>query len=500
MGRQRQLHNVEASQKGRRCAMNARTFTRLVAAVAGLATAAAACSSDVPNRAGGTIDTKVSAALTLANSYRGGGAPTQLTDWINQVHELSHGSIRIDVRGEWRADQPDYEAQTVHDVEQGKVDMAWVGARAMDRVGDTSFQALLAPMLVDSYDLEASVFHAGIPTQMLAGVSAAGVVGVAVLPGPMRKVLGIAKPFLAPADFAGARIADQDSALTQLTLQALGATAVPLPGGVKLHGIDGMEQQLGAIAGNRYDTTAKFTTANLNLWPRPLVIIMGKAAWVKLSGTQRDILRNAADAAMLPAIDASRQEDQQALPVLCGSGMTLPTALPQQLADLHTAVDPVYAALRRDVSTNKWLDQIQALKKQLHAAPETASCAGVGGTSQPASPIDGTYRRTTSRAEFLATCHGKLPPGPIPAHNSLEVVFDHRSVTQYEQSAGGTKELGWRGTYQTFRDTLELTAEGTTASFTVTWSLTGSTLTLSNLKNGHCDDVATWTGPWTKQK
>jgi hypothetical protein len=101
----------------------------------------------------------------------------------------------------------------------------------------------------------------------------------------------------------------------------------------------------------------------------------------------------------------------------------------------------------------------------------------------------------------MTACHGKLPPDTIPAHNSLEVVFDHGSVTQYEQPDGGTKDIGWRGTYQVFRDTLELTEGGTTAPFTVTWSLKGSTLTLSNLKNGHCDDVATWSiHPWTKQK
>lgn len=480
--------------------MIAGTVMRLAAAVAGLATAAAACTSNLPDRAGGSLDGRLT-VLTLANDN--GDIPAQLTDWINKVHELSHGSIRVDVKNAWRAGEPGSEVHTVQDVKRGTVDMAWVGARAMDRVGVTSFQALLAPMLVDSYDLESSVFRAGIPAQMLTGVGAAGIVGVGILPGPMRKVMGVAKPFLTPADFAGSRIADQDSALTQMTMQTLGATAVALPPGVKLHGVDGYEQQLESIAGNRYDETAKFTTANLNLWPRPLVIIAGKAAWAKLAGTQRDILRKAAGTAVLPALDASRQEDQQALPVLCRGGMTLPTALPQQLAQLRTAVDPVYAALRRDASTNTWLDQIQALKEQLQAAPETASCAGISGTSRPASPIDGTYWRRSTPADILTACHSALPPGagPLPAHSTLEVVFNHGSVTQYEQPDGGTKDIGWRGTYVVFRDTLQLTEAETGASFTVTWSLKGATLTLTNLKNGHCDDVATWSiHPWTTRK
>jgi TRAP-type C4-dicarboxylate transport system substrate-binding protein len=479
--------------------MNARTNMWLIAAVAGLVTTTAACSSNVPNRAGGTIDARAT-ELTMADIWE--GAPAQLTDWITQVHDLSHGSIRINLKDTWRKGELGNEARTVQDVKQRKVDMAWVGARAMDRVGVTSFQALLAPMLVDNYDLEASVFQAGIPAQMLTGVAAAGVVGVGVLPGPMRKVLGIAKPFLAPADFAGARIADQDSALVQTTLHALGATAVPVPGGVihDVDGVDGMEQNLGAIAGNRYDTIAKFTTANLNLWPRPIVIVMGRAAWAKLSSTQRDILRRAAAAALLPAIDASRQDDQQAVPVLCKNGVTLPTALPQQLTELRAAVEPVYSSLRRDASTRKWLDQIQAQKDQLHADPETVSCARIGAP-QPASPIDGTYwQRNNPADDILTACHGTPPPGAA-AHGTLEVVFDHGNVTQYEQPDGGTKDVGWRGTYQIFRDTLELTEDGTTHAFTVTWSLHGSTLTLSNLHNGRCDDVAAWTSrPWIKRK
>jgi TRAP-type transport system periplasmic protein len=240
---------------------------RLIAAASALLTAVVGCSSTAPDRAGGNLDTPAT-VLTLAEVND--SPPAQLTAWIKAVQDLSHGSIRIELKNLWHVDESGNEVQTIRDVERGKADMAWVGARVMDRVGVTSFQALLAPMLVDSYDLETSVFQDGIPAQMVAGVEAAGVVGIGVLPGPMRKVMGIAKPFLTPTDFAGARIADQDSALTQLTLHTLGATAVPVPGGAKLRGVDGYEQQLESIAGNRYDTVAKFTTANLNL---------GRARW-----------------------------------------------------------------------------------------------------------------------------------------------------------------------------------------------------------------------------
>ena len=57
----------------------------------------------------------------------------------------------------------------IEDVQAGKVDMGWVGARAFDAVGVTSFQALVAPFLVDSYELQDRVFQAGIPAADAAG-------------------------------------------------------------------------------------------------------------------------------------------------------------------------------------------------------------------------------------------------------------------------------------------------------------------------------------------
>ncbi len=108
-------------------------------------------------------------------------------------------------------------------MQHGDVDMAWVGARAFDTAGVTSFQALLAPMLIDSQDLQGAVFEAGIPEAMLAGLEDIGLAGIGVLPGPMRKILGIDDSFVVPADFRGAVVGIQQSGVAELTMAALGA-------------------------------------------------------------------------------------------------------------------------------------------------------------------------------------------------------------------------------------------------------------------------------------
>ena len=92
----------------------------------------------------------------------------------------------------------------------------------------TSFDALHAPLVVDSYELEGEVLAAGVADELLEGVEALGVVAIGVLPGPLRKVLGVERPFLRPADFDGMRVGLNRSQVGSAS-RALGAMPVTVP-------------------------------------------------------------------------------------------------------------------------------------------------------------------------------------------------------------------------------------------------------------------------------
>ena len=246
-----------------------------------------------------------------------GGVPPELNVWIAAVDAASNGNIKFDLRPpssdeSWRAGEIDFETGTLSDVAAGTVDMAWIGARAFDLTGVTAFQPLLAPMLVDSHDVQDAVFAAGIPQRMLAAVDSADIVGLGVLPGPMKMVLGVQHPFLEPSDFVGATFGTVDSALTNATLQALGATPRPLPTTAGLDGLDGYEQHAASIVGNHFPETAKYVTANLDLWPRPLVIVINRRRFEQLDHDQQHTLRAAASTAMADAAAAARADDANA--------------------------------------------------------------------------------------------------------------------------------------------------------------------------------------------
>ena len=66
--------------------------------------------------------------------------------------------------------------------------------RAYPFVGVTSFDALMAPMLVDNMELQQQVINDSVASEMVGGVKPAGFAGIGVLPGPIRVPDGVSRP------------------------------------------------------------------------------------------------------------------------------------------------------------------------------------------------------------------------------------------------------------------------------------------------------------------
>ena len=438
----------------------------VAAVLAASAILLAACSGSSNDKAGGA-DQAEPRVLTLANPNKG-APPTQLDGWAEEVGRLSGGTLEIQFKNSWRLGEPLYEAGTLEDVEAGKVDMAWVGSRAFDTVGVTSFQALGAPLLVDSYDLEGKVFENGIPEQMLEGVSELDLVGLGVLPGPMRKVLGVSKPFVRPGDFAGEVIGLQDSAVADSALRALGATPQPVPSSAALDGLDAYEQQLPSIAGSGYDTQAEYVTANVNLWPRPLVIVMGKEAFESLTDEQQSALRDAAAAAIPEALAAARADDEEATGILCRRGLTFAAASESDLSELRGALEPVYAELSSDEDTSAYVAAIEDLKTEIAASAEAPVCDSADAKPASSAFPEGTYESTITEDDWQ---DGAGTTG------TFRMEFDFGEVTVYDPPNG---DVGFSGTYTVFRDQFEM--NGTEDTITARWSLDGKQLMFKDIE------------------
>jgi TRAP-type C4-dicarboxylate transport system substrate-binding protein len=456
-----------------------------------LALLALAAGCQAVDRAGGAA-AETQTVLSFANPN--GDVPDQLQAWADEVEKQSDGTLQIDFRNEYRNGEVDYETGTIHDVASGEVDMAWVGARAFDRAGSTAFQALLAPMLIDSHDLQAAVFEAGIPLEMGRQVTGLGVHVVGVFPGPMRKVLGIDKPFVSPADFDGTVVGLQDSALADEALRALGATPRPVPTGAPLDGLDAYEQQLASVYGNHYWESARYVTGNLDLWPRPLVVIAGESLYDGLDRAQRTALETASRDVVPGALEASRAEDEQYVADLCSEGLQVVSVPEQGLTAFQAAWAPIYDQLRAAHDTGDALRRIEELKAQVAAEPDAATCDGVHPAPQAATNIDGTYEVRYVWAETPPAGCPVAEPGETWAEFQL-TLRDGRAVGVVSTSTAPTPEVGFDAPFRVFRDRIEF---GGSQDLSARFELDGDILTFSDMQ-GPCAEVTIWTTlPWQR--
>jgi TRAP-type C4-dicarboxylate transport system substrate-binding protein len=338
--------------------------------------------------------------LRLANAN---GDSRELRPFVDAVARRSGGTLRVDVRNTWRGGDVRAEAGIVRDVADGKADLGWTGARAFHDLGVRSFDALVAPLLIDNYGLEEKVVRDRLAGRMLDGLDPLGVKGVGVLPGPMRKPLG-AEPLVRPHDWAGTTIAHTRSAVARDTLHVLGARGTEIPSGGSIEGADGVEAQLSSITGNRYDDVAGVLAANVNLWPRPLVVFANPDTLAKLDAGQRAALLAAAGDAVGPMLDLERTDDRDSADILCRRGVQFAQARPADLAALRSAVAPVYASLSGDAFTKAAIARIRSLGGG--SAPEAPACPRAGAepvASGRPSPVDGVWRSDITLGELERT-------------------------------------------------------------------------------------------------
>lgn len=461
-----------------------------VAVLTGLALALAACSASGSDKAGG-VEEQEPVVLKFASITSDIQAPLQV--FAQEVARRSDGTLRIEFKP-WRPGDPNAERGTIEDVKAGKVDMAWVGARAFDTLDVTSFHALLAPLLVDSYDLQGQVFESGIPASMLEGVEELGVVGIGILPGQMRKLLGVSHPFLQPSDFDGQVIGGAENELSVRTFEALGATLEALPAGGSLEGLDATEQHLAAIWGNRYNKDAKYVAANVNLWPRPLVIFVGKDVFESLTPDQQAVLREAATAAAPEALAAARAEDEEAALQLCRRGMTFAVASGSELAELRRALDPVYAELTADQETKSKIEAITRLKTEIAASAEAPACTSTEPPATASAIPDGSYETTLTKADWLTA--GFSEDEASQSVGVYTMIFDAG-----EWTLRGPNGDGEEGRYTVFRDRIE-TYIASDYTITARWSFDGKTLTFTDIDCCGGDatlETVVWAShPWVK--
>jgi TRAP-type transport system periplasmic protein len=389
--------------------MMSRFGLQAIALTALITLAVAGCSGSGASvdKAGGEGEPVV---LRMANAYGDLGDLPAIAYFVDRVEELSGGAASIEVIDEWGDSAPDAEEQVVRSVSTGEVDLGWVGTRVFDTLGVTTFQALTAPMLVDSYALENAVIENGIAEQMMEGLDDVGVAGLGVLADGLRKPIGVSGPIVGPADWRGITFGMVASNGQADTIQALGATPAQVFGAGRKEAlakgtIQGFEFNLYNYARDpSLQHQAPYVTANVSLWPLMDVLLATRAGLADLTAEQRGWLEEAARDAAARSADLA-DNDADALGIACGTGARFAEASTADLAALEGGFASVYANLQRDPETKAFIERIQALKKSTAAGPSLTippDCTGkapdrptdqaTAGAGTAPAYLNGTYR------------------------------------------------------------------------------------------------------------
>lgn len=344
--------------------------------------------------------------------------------FVDRVAKLSNGRLRITVDERWA---PGREKQLLLDVARGRADLGWAHTSSFEEVGLRSFDALDAPMLLDGYAIQRAVLRGSLAKQMLAGTRSAGLRGLALLSGPLSRLVGVGQAMRTPEDlhhlsFGVHGVITAKSRIRQTTAvlatRALRAFRVPMyhdfveafyavPGG----GPAAFEDDLDAIFFDRYGggcrsadtdcgTLDPWVTANVVLWPRAAVLVANPRRLQALPANERAWIEKAASQAADYSTTLGLREEQRRVPELCAAGVRFATASHRDLAALRRALRKVYAQLERSPRTRSAIRRIERLRRTTAVDAALALPSGCSRPGRPSrrargvrSPIpDGVYR------------------------------------------------------------------------------------------------------------
>jgi len=479
--------------------------------VAVLAFGATACGAGNLDKAGNPSSKPLVLTLADGNGSDTFYPPSDAKPFASAVWKLSHGMLRIKIEGNWRANDPRVETGLINDVRAGKAQLGITGSRAFDTVGITSFQALQAPFLIDSYALERKVLDSSIPGKMLQGLRPHGLAGLALLPGPLRRPLGFTRPLVAAASYRGARIGIRPSEVTAGIFRALGAIPVAQKQsntGQSIAGLTGVEAHAGLIDAG-FAVPHAVLTGNVVFGPRPNVIFMNQRAYAALTAAQRTILYRAA--AQARTAEISQGNDTASVADLCRRGIKIVLASPADLAGLQAAVRPVYRTLESNPATRMFINQITAMRRAAGGSPGAVTCPAhavpAGQITTTVTPLDGTWQVTYTESELATTGY----PGTPSEGNWGHFTFTFRRGHFWIRLLGGDPGVSPNnarpgyGTYVVAGDKITFyghdhnyTSSNTEVQGPYIWSVYRDTLTFKQGGPGFVGNLGWTVKPWRK--
>ena len=179
--------------------------------------------------------------------------------FAQEVERLSQGTIVVEPQfGVPPPGSPGWDQYTARAVADDQYDLGLVPSRAFDALGVDTLRALNTPFLIQSEAAVEAVLDDEVRDDLLAGLPAAGVVGLDLFPAGLRHPFGYDEPLLGAGDYQGGTIRIALSETVTQMFAALGATVTDA---------DASSQQRGAEAAYAW-APGPIATGNVTYFPK----------------------------------------------------------------------------------------------------------------------------------------------------------------------------------------------------------------------------------------
>jgi C4-dicarboxylate-binding protein DctP len=308
------------------------------------------------------------ATVTLRlGTVEGSDAPyaDAVEHFAKSVETMSNGSLHIDIV--WEAPGP-HDAESEKDlatmVSKGDIDLAIVPTRVWDLLDVTTLQALQTPFLVDSFGLVNKIVSSDMAGEMMAGLDAVGVDGLALWPDSMRHPVSFGTPLLNAGDFRGEKLLMPRSEISNQLAAALGFEPVNPPDGSAAVAAGEMQGAESSFVYSYGLPVVGTFTANITFFPKVNTVAANKLAFDKMTPARQDVLRRAATETLI-YVESTNESDHDLAADYCAQGGGVALADDSTLAELTTLTQPVVAELEQHADTKRMISEIRTMKANI---------------------------------------------------------------------------------------------------------------------------------------
>lgn len=292
-----------------------------------------------------------------------GDYPTTIGDlkFAELVAQRTNGRIKIDV----------YHSAQLFD-EKSAIETAQMGGLAFCRVNaqpladfTKALGVLSLPYLFRDENHLWKVLNGPIGEELLKEMEANGLVGLTYYDSGSRSFYNSKRVVKTPADMKGLKIRVQQSKLMMGLVEALGASATPMPYGEVYTGlqsgvIEGAENNWPSYYSTSHYEVARYYTLDHHT-RTPEVLCMSKAIWDKLSAEDKKIIKQAAMESQAVQRKSWKEYEAKSIAAIKAGGKNTIT----ELADLSAwqkAVSKLYTTLDLGPKRDDYVKRIQAVK------------------------------------------------------------------------------------------------------------------------------------------